>query len=102
MRRPRAAIAVALAVLALALMLAACGGDDDDEGTTTSAAPSSEFPPPSGSASPPSAGGLQLPPGIAECLADQGFDIDPSELHSVPPEVLDQCFSALHEGGGAP
>jgi hypothetical protein len=101
-RRPRAAIAVALAVLALALMLAACGGDDDDEGTTTSAAPSSEFPPPSGSASPPSAGGLQLPPGIAECLADQGFDIDPSELHSVPPEVLNACFGALHQGGGAP
>jgi hypothetical protein len=102
MRRPRAVIAVALALVALALTLAACGGDDDDGGTTTSAAPSSGLAPPSGSATPPSAGGLQLPPGIAECLADQGFDIEPSELHSVPPQVLDQCFSALHQGGGAP
>jgi hypothetical protein len=102
MRRPRAVIAVALALVALALTLAACGGDDDEGGTTTSAAPSSGLAPPSGSATPPSAGGLQLPPGIAECLADQGFDIEPSELHSVPPQVLDQCFSALHQGGGGP
>jgi hypothetical protein len=101
MKRPRAVIVLAavLVSLALALALAACGGDDDDEGTTTGA-PSSRFGPPSGNATPPSASGLQLPPGIAECLADKGFDIEPSELHSVPQQVLGECFSALHQGGG--
>jgi hypothetical protein len=99
MKRPRAIIAAGVVVVALALLLAACGGDGGDEGTTTSE-PSSGLAPPSGSAAPPSAGGLQLPPGIAECLADQGYEIEPSELHSVPQQVLGQCFSALHQGGG--
>jgi hypothetical protein len=97
MSRLRKIVAVGVSVVALALLLAACGGDGDDEGATTSA-PSSG--PPSGSATPPSAGGLQLPPGIAECLADQGYEIEPSELHSVPQQVLGQCFGALHQGGG--
>ena len=101
MKRSRAvisvALALALALVALVVILAASGGSD--EGTTTSPAPSEA---PSGGATPPSAGGLQLPPGIPECLADQGFDIDPSELHSVPPQVLNECFEALHQGGGAP
>jgi hypothetical protein len=96
-RRPRAVSAAALALVALTF--AACSGGDDDEEATTSPAPSEA---PSGGATPPSAGGLQLPPGIAECVADQGFDIDPSELHSVPPQVLNECFGALHQGGGAP
>ena len=100
MRRPRVLIAFALALIAAAVLFSACGGDDDDEGTTgaettTTTAPSSGL-------SPPSAGGLQLPPGIAECLADQGFDIEPSELHSVPQAALQVCFSALHQGGAAP
>jgi hypothetical protein len=96
MRRPRAVIAVALALLALALVFAACGGEDD-EGTTTNRAPSEA---PAGGAAPPGLGAL--PPGIAECLADQGYEIEPSELHSVPRQVLQTCFNALHQGGGAP
>jgi len=93
-RRPRAVIAVALALVALALILAACGGGDGEETTT---GPPSQAP--SGSTT-PSPGAL--PPGIAECLADQGFEIEPAELHSVPPQVLQACFQALHQGGGVP
>ena len=85
------------------LGVAACGGDDDGE-TTTSPATTAPAPPedPSGGAAPPSGGGMQLPPGIEECLADKGYQNEPSELHSVPQEVLSECFEALHGGGGAP
>jgi hypothetical protein len=93
-RRRRAVSAAALALVALTF--AACSGGDDEE-ASPSPAPSEA---PSGGATPPSPGAL--PPGIAECLADQGFDIEPSELHSVPPQVLQECFGALHQGGGAP
>jgi hypothetical protein len=86
-----------LALALVALSLTACGGDDD-EGTTTTPAPSEA---PNGGATPPSAGGL--PPGIAECIADQGLDLEsPDELHSVPDGVLQACFQALHQGGAAP
>lgn len=95
MRRPRALIAVALALVATAFVLAACGGGD--EGPTTGPAPAEA---PSGDATPPSPGAL--PPGIGECLADRGFDVEPDELHSVPPQVLEACFDALHGGGAAP
>ncbi len=98
MKRSRAA-SVALALVALALALGACG-DDDDEEATTNPAPAVEAP--NGGGAPPSPGGLQLPPGIAECLADKGYEVEPSEIHSVPPQVLNECFSALHQGGAAP
>jgi hypothetical protein len=51
----------------------------------------------------------QLPPGFAECLADQGVEIpEGASLNeifhggAVPPEVVNQCFERLHQGGGAP
>jgi hypothetical protein len=88
-------------VIALALTLAACGGDDDDDGATTTTAPSSGFAPPSGGTPPPSAG--TLPPTLVQCFADQGFELeDPTQIHSAPPQVVRQCFEALHQGGGAP
>jgi hypothetical protein len=96
-RRPRAVIAVALVLVALALMLAACGGSDDEE-PTTSPAPSEA---PSGEAAPPSPGAL--PPELLECFADKGYEIEsPAEIHSAPPQVVQECFGALHQGGGAP
>lgn len=95
MRRPRAVISVALALVALTLILAACGGDEE---ATTTPAPSEA---PSGDATPPSPGAL--PPGIAECLADRGYELEsPADLHSAPPQVLSACFDALHQGGGVP
>ena len=98
MRRPRAVSAIALALVALALMLAACGGGDDDEEATTSPAPTEA---PSEGAAPPSPGAL--PPELVECMADQGFDIEsPTEIHSAPQQVVQECFGALHQGGGAP
>lgn len=96
MMRIRSLVALSLALVVLAL--AACGGGDDEDGdAATSPAPSEA---PSGGATPPSPGAL--PPEIGECLADQGFEVEPSELHSVPPQVLNECFAELHQGGGAP
>jgi hypothetical protein len=97
-RRPRALIAVALALVALALMLAACGGSDDEDATTTPAPTDT----PSGGATPQSGLGA-LPPELVDCFADQGFDIEsPADIHSAPPQVVQECFGALHQGGGVP
>jgi hypothetical protein len=98
--RPRAVSWVALALVTLVAIVVggiALAGSGDEESTTTS--PPAEAP--SGSAI-PSQGAL--PPGITECLADQGFDLEsPDDLHSaVPQKVIDECFNALHQGGGAP
>ena len=106
-RRTVIAVAVAL-VLLIAIVVAAIalagggGGEEPSPKPPPAAVPSDDATTP-GVATPPSAGGLQLPPGIAECLADQGVRIDsPAELHSVPPQLLSACFEALHQGGGAP
>ncbi len=96
MRRPRAVIAGALALVALALLLAACGGGDEEEATTT---PAPTEAPSRGSTS-PSPGGL--PPELVECYADRGYRIEsPADIHSAPPQVVQECFGALH-GGGSP
>jgi hypothetical protein len=96
-RRWRAVTALALALVALALVFAGCGGGDDGK-TTTKPAPTEA---PSGSTTPPSPGAL--PPQLLECFADKGYEIEsPAELHSAPPPVVQECFGALHQGGGAP
>jgi ABC-type glycerol-3-phosphate transport system substrate-binding protein len=92
------------AVLAVSFVLAACGGDDE-ESATTSSTPSPTTPAPSESPSPsdtaPGAG--QLPPALIECFEDKGIEADSVEdIHSAPPEVVQECFAALHGGGGAP
>ena len=93
----RVVIAVALALVALAFMLAACGGDDDGEAGTTPA-PSEA---PRESTTPASPGGL--PPELVECYADKGYDVQsPADIHSAPPEVVQECFQSLHGGGGGP
>jgi hypothetical protein len=98
MRRRRAMTSVAVALVALGLTLAACGGDDDEE-ATTSPAPAVEAP--NGGGAPPGAGAL--PPALLECFADKGFPIEsPTEIHSAPPEVVEECFGLLHQGGGTP
>jgi hypothetical protein len=44
-----------------------------------------------------------LPQEFFECVADQGFDIESeADIDSVPPQVLQACFGALHGGGGVP
>jgi PBP1b-binding outer membrane lipoprotein LpoB len=101
-RRLRTAIAIAVALVALALVLAACGGEDDPEASTSPAPPqdvdtATETAPPSA----PSAG--QLPAEFIDCMAEQGFKIESSaDVHSAPAQVLQACFGALHQGGGAP
>ena len=93
--RPAVAV-VAVVLVALVLLLAACGGGDEEPATSPAPAEA-----PGGGAAPPSLGGL--PPGIAECLADQGVVLEsPDDLHSAPQDVLNACFNALHQGGGAP
>jgi hypothetical protein len=97
MRRAREIIAIALALVALGLVVAACGGEDDKR-ATTSPTPSAA---PTGGATTPGPGAL--PPEVLLCFADKGFEIEsPAEIHSAPPAVVQECFGALHQGGGAP
>jgi hypothetical protein len=96
-------MALVLALVALALVLGACGGGDDEDATTTSPAPATTTPSPSDGPSqgPTSPGAGQLPPELVECFADKGVEVEsPAEIHSAPPEVVQECFSALHGGGG--
>jgi hypothetical protein len=87
---------IVLAVTA-ALLLAACGGGDEGAATTTIApAPLSPF----GSGAPPPGTASQLPPAFTKCMADQGYPVRGSaDIHSAPPQVLQLCFGALHQGG---
>ena len=99
MRRHANVVSVALALVALALILAACGGDD--EKPTTGPAPRSGQAP-SEKVTPPSAPG-SLPPEFRKCMADRGFEMGSSaDIHSAPPEALQACFGSLHRGGAAP
>jgi hypothetical protein len=93
MRRRGAVLAVALALVAPS----ACSDDDDGDASTSPAAREA----PNESAAPPSSGGL--PPELLECFAENGFELQsPAEIHSAPPELVQECFSALHQGGAAP
>jgi hypothetical protein len=101
-RPHRAVTALALALLTLALMLAACGGSDDDD-NKEAIPPASEAPlgDGGGGTASPSAGAL--PPELLQCFADKGYEIEsPPEIHSAPAQVVQECFGALHQGGGAP
>ena len=84
MRRHPWVIAGAAAVVTLASALTACGGGDDNEA-------------PGGDTRPTTPAGL--PREFLECLADEGFDVEPDEVHSVPQQVLQTCFGSLHAGG---
>ena len=89
--------AVALALTALTLLVGGCFGGDDEE-ATNSPAPAGN---PDRDAAPPRPSGL--PPQLVECFADRGFDLkSPTEIHSAPPQVVQECFAALHQGGGQP
>jgi hypothetical protein len=104
-RRTAISVAVALvAVIAIVVVGIAVARSGGDEETSPSPAPASA--PREGAPSPDVAS--QLPPGVAECLADQGVDLEGADINEifhgdgVPPQVLAACFQALHEGGGAP
>jgi hypothetical protein len=108
MRRPRALLTVALALVVVAVVvvgIAVAGGGGDDGESSPTPAPAAA---PSDGGAPPGVAS-QLPPAFAECLADQGVDIPEGAglneiFHggAVPPEVVNQCFARLHQGGGAP
>ena len=95
MRRwPR--LRVTVAVVALALVLAACSGDDAED-KPRATPPASDAQRGGGGGTPGDAG--QLPPKFMECMADQGFPIKSlDEVHSAPQQVLQTCFGALHGG----
>jgi hypothetical protein len=86
--RSRTIVAFAAGIVALTLLLAACGGGDGEKTPAK--------------ATPPSASG-SLPPAFLECMADQGFSIESSaDIHLAPLEVLQVCFASLHEDSGTP
>ncbi len=85
MRCSRTTIAFALSLVALVLVLAACGGSEKS---------------PNGATTPGSAAGT-LPPAFLECMAEQGFEVESSgDIHAAPPQALQVCFATLHEGSG--
>lgn len=97
MTRRRAITAVAAALIALTL--ATCDGDDEEKATPSPPPPAKA---PGAPATPPN-DPSQLPAEFKECMAKQGYDVkSPADIHSAPPQVLQQCFGSLHEGGGAP
>jgi hypothetical protein len=95
----RAFLSASLVAVVFGMPVSACGGDDDPK-EPTSSPPTSETPSgPSGTTRPNSSS--QLPPAFVKCMADRGFDVKSSaDIHSAPPDVLQTCFGALHEGGG--
>ncbi len=103
MRRPRAVIAVPVALVvlvAIVLVGIAVAGSDDD--TTTNPAPRDGVESPT-EATPPPGDPDALPPEFVKCMADQGFEVDtPDDIHVAPPQVLQTCFGLLHQGGGTP
>jgi hypothetical protein len=105
-KRPRTVVAVALALVVLAAIIVggiALAGGGDDEGKKEATAPASEAPLDGGGGDTAPPGPGALPPALLECFADKGYAIQsPAELHSAPPQVVQECFGALHQGGGAP
>jgi hypothetical protein len=90
---------IAVALVAPALALGACGGGDDEEEPATTPPPATAAPSDGAAPSSPSA----LPPQLVECFANEGFEItSPADIHSAPPEVVQACFGSFHGGGGAP
>jgi hypothetical protein len=89
---------LALLLLALAALgIAGCGGGNGDDrprdgveapGETTrdtTGAPDS------------------LPPEFIKCMAKRGYQIESAaDIHSAPANVVQACFEAVHQGGGAP
>jgi len=87
-----------VAAVAIGLGLSSCGGGDNEKST---ASPEPRDTP--SETAPPAGGAGALPPAFLECMADQGFDISSSQdIHSAPPEVLQECFGSLHQGSGTP
>ena len=95
---PRRLTPVIAVLVALAPIVAGCSsGDDGDEEATPTP---TQTPFGDGRDAPPASPG-QLPPEFMRCMADQGYDVESSaDVHSAPPQVLQACFTALHEGGG--
>jgi hypothetical protein len=83
-----------IVAIVIALAFAGCGGDD--EGAATTPAPTVTPEAPAETTPDPDA----LPPEFLECLAEQGYELSPSDdIHSAPPEILQACFESLHQGG---
>ena len=104
MRRPRAVIAVPLALVVLVAIvlagIAVAGGGDE---TTTNPAPRDGVQAPAETTTPSPGDPSSLPPAFVKCMADQGFAVESTEdIHAAPPQVLQSCFGTLHQGGGTP
>jgi hypothetical protein len=106
MKGPRTVIAVGLALVVLVAIVVgsiALAGGGDDEANKETSPPASEAPLGDGGGSPAPPSPSALPPELLQCFADKGYAIEsPAEIHSAPPEVVQECFGALHQGGGAP
>ena len=105
MRRPRAVIAVPLALVVLVVIvlagIAVAGGSDNE--ATTNPAPRDGVEAPAETTTPSPGDPSSLPPAFVKCMADRGFAVEsPEDIHTAPPQVLQTCFGTLHQGGGTP
>jgi hypothetical protein len=95
-----AALVAVIAIIAAGIALAGGGGDDETSSNPAPAAAPTGGASPPGDATPPDVAS-QLPPGIADCLADEGVDLEGLDVNevmhggAVPPQVLNECFERV-------
>jgi hypothetical protein len=90
------ALGAGVAVLALVVVAVLLLGSGGEDGSGSDAAPPEAVEAPE-TTTPPSSDLGALPPGFAECMAEQGYEIaSQADIHSAPPEVLQACFGAAH------
>lgn len=78
---------------AAAIGLAGCGGGDGDEG------PRERVDAPRETTRNTTSAPDSLPPEFVKCMADRGYAIESAaDTHSAPPEVVQACFEAVHQG----
>ena len=88
---------VSLLLALVALGIAGCGGGDGDE------APRDRVEAPGATTPDTTSAPDSLPPEFVKCMADRGYEIKSSaDIHSAPPKIVQACFEAVHQGGGAP
>jgi sugar/nucleoside kinase (ribokinase family) len=89
-----------LALLLLAVVtlgITGCGGGDGDGG------PRDRVEAPRETTRDTTGAPDSLPPEFVRCMAERGYQIESSaDIHSAPAKVVQACFEAAHQGGGAP
>jgi hypothetical protein len=80
-----------ISAVLVALALSACGGEKPESNDHADAERNPVR---------DDAGHERAPPEFLDCIADQGYELSPTDdIHAAPPEILQTCFESLHQGG---